>query len=160
MTLKETFEALEVLFREWLATNKGRAYVAGDNNSLFACLGDAPGVFRVVFYFDQSEPRGDIDELGREDRTFLVILSRGRGFSASESDSLMLGNAGGKPLFILLEEARELVRGWDTGDETIDDTMPTYLGMARFDSGLPRTDAYQVKFSLPAQLPEYHGGDE
>jgi len=157
MTISEQLIKLRDALADWARENSGSVVVASDPVHLWNLLSTKPGAPRGILLFDSEEKRGDIEEAGRVDRKFLLVISRGRGFTADRADALTKGSAGGKPLFDLVEEAREIVRSIEVeSPEEIDEVVTNHLRTARFDSGDLIVDAYQIEFSLATQLPEYH----
>lgn len=129
MTIAEQTRLLLAALEPWAAANAGSVKVAGDKPHLFQLLGASPGAPRAAVYFAWERPRSRKfnDLAGRVDRAFWVCVSRGRGFNAELGKSLTRGVAGGKPMFILVEEARELARALRQND--IDESRPYYKGI-------------------------------
>jgi hypothetical protein len=154
MTIKEQMKLLEEALLPWAAANAGMVKVANDKPHLFQLLGTSPGAPRAAVYFVEERPRSRrFDDIaGRVDRKFWVCVSRGRGFNAELGKSLTEGVAGGKPMFILLEEAREEVRG--TRQEDIDETRPYYKGTYPIDLEGAAVDAYYIEVVLAADIPQ------
>src|ERR1700743_1532202 len=113
MTIDGQTRLLLKALEPWAAANAGSVKVANDKPHLFQLLGASPGAPRAAIYFAGERARSGKfnDVAGRMDRKFLICISRGRGFNAKLGKSLIDGVAGGKPMFVLLEEAREEVRG-------------------------------------------------
>lgn len=86
------------------------------------------------------------------DRKFWICISRGRGFNADLGKSLTEGVAGGKPMFILVEEAREEVRGVRLDD--LDETRPYYQGTYPIEMKDATVDAYYIELILAADIPQ------
>src|SRR5262245_6999631 len=144
MTIAEGLNAVQQVLDAWAKSKGGAAEVAGDPLHLFGLLGLKPGGVRAVVMFAGDLKRGDFEESGISDLNFVVVLSRGRGFTLDPGASLVLGSAGGEPLFDLLEAARDLVRSMSfPEDET--EVTPNYLGSEIFSTpdGKP-ADAYQL----------------
>ncbi len=107
-------------------------------------------------FFVEERPRsrnfGDV--AGKVDRKFWICLSRGRGFSAELGKSLTEGVAGGKPMFVLVEQAREQARGIRLDDQTADDNRPVYQGIFPIEFEAATVDAYYVEITLAADIPQ------
>jgi hypothetical protein len=99
--------------------------------------------------FQGEAKRGELEEAGFMDRTFMVIVSTGRGF-VMPSDGLR-ETGGHKPISDLLEEARQVLRGIQFSSDTTEVT-PDYKGMGIFTlpDGRP-VDAWQMEFSIGVQ---------
>ena len=161
MTIAEHLEAVSEVLAPWAQDIGGRVAIAGDANHLWNLLAEKPGAFRGVLLFDVETPRGELDELGRVDRKYILVISRGRGFTADRGDNFTKGSAGGKALYEIAEEARELIRFAEVeSPEDIDETRVVYLGTRRFDTGDLVTDAIQIEFQIAAGLPENREDEE
>lgn len=154
MTISEQLKFLKDQLTPWARDVKARLEIAADAVHLLGLLATSPGAPRVVVMFDGEEKRGEYEELGRIDRKFMVIVSRGRGFKLEPGDALTEGQAGGKALYDLVEEVREVIRGLVFNRETTEG-MPNYLSTVRFDLPESTVDAYQINFQIGTQLPTH-----
>jgi hypothetical protein len=156
MTIDGQIKLLLNALEPWAADNGGSLKVANDKPHLFQLLGTAPGAPRAAVYFVEERPRSEkfADAAGKVDRKFWVCVSRGRGFSAELGKSLTEGVAGGKPMFVLCEQARELARGVRLEDQTADDNRPVYQGTFPIEFEAATVDAYYVELTLAADIPE------
>lgn len=157
MTIAEQLQFVRDQLQPWAVEVKGRVEIAADAIHLLGLLATAPGAPRVVILFDAEDRRGEYEELGRVDRKFMVVVSRGRGFALDPGQSLTTGVAGGRPLYDLVEQAREMIRGLVFDRETTEG-IPNYTGTVRFTLEENAVDAYQINFSIGVQLP-LHNGD-
>lgn len=153
MTIAEHLLFIAAALKDWAQETKGRVEIASDAMHLLGLLSTSPGAPRCVVMFDSEEKRGEFEESGGVDRKFLVIVSRGRGFTL-EGDSLVKGAAGGKPMYDLCEEVREIIRALRFTDAGATEVLPNYLATRRFTLEESATDAYQIEFSTGVQLPE------
>lgn len=155
MKIGQQLEKMRAALADWARGNGGTIAIASDPVHLWHLLSAAPGGVRGVLLFDAEEVRGEIGELGRVDRKFILVISRGRGFNAERSDALTKGSGGGKALFDLVEEAREVLRSLEVENaDDIDEVTLNYSRTSRFDPGDLILDTYQIEFQCPAQLPE------
>jgi hypothetical protein len=154
MTIAEQTQLLLKALEPWAVSNAGSVKVANDKPHLFQLLGANPGAPRVAVYFVEERPRSRTfdDIAGRVDRTFWICVSRGRGFNAALGKSLTEGVAGGKPMFVLVEEAREEARAVRQDD--IDESRPYYKGTYPIDIEDATVDAYYVEIVLAAEIPQ------
>jgi hypothetical protein len=154
MTIDGQTKLLLKALEPWAAANAGSIKVANDKPHLFQLLGTSPGAPRAAVYFVEEKPRSKKfnDIAGRVDRKFWVCVSRGRGFNAELGRSLTEGVAGGKPMFILVEEAREEVRG--IRQEDIDEARPYYRGTQPIELEGATVDAYYIEIILAADIPQ------
>lgn len=156
MTIDAQTKLLLKALEPWAADNGGSVKVASDKAHLFQVLGAAPGAPRAAVYFVDERPRSRSfsDVTGKTDRTFWVCVSRGRGFGANLGKSLTEGVAGGKPMFVLVEEAREEVRAVRLDDQTDNDSRPVYQGVFPIEFKAATVDAYYIELSLAADIPQ------
>ncbi len=155
MTIKEQVQAVVKELNSWARTNGGRAVMASGPVHVLELLREQPGGVTAAVLFDSEDPRGEMSETGKVDRGFKLILSRGKGFRIESGESLVDGVAGGRPLFDLVEEAREIVRGIEFTAEGGDpeDQVVQYRGTSNFEVQGFVLDAYEVRFGAGAQLP-------
>lgn len=146
--LKQVRDALQL----WAAEKGGTAEIARDPFHLLSLLQIKPGSFRAAVLFASETKRGDLEETSMVDRGYSVILSRGRGLTAKPTDSLVVGQGDGEPLFDLVEQLRELIRGlsFETGTTEV---TPNYTGTEIFAVDGKAIDAYQLNFQIGTLLP-------
>lgn len=153
MTIAEQLQFIAAALKQWGVETKARVEIAADPVHLIGLLATAPGAPRVVVMFDGEEKRGDYEESGGVDRKFLVVVSRGRGFTLEPGDALTQGAAGGKPLYVIVEEAREIIRALRFTEVDALEALPNYLATRRLQLEEAAVDAYQIEFSTGVQLP-------
>ena len=161
MTITEQMKLMLDALAEWHKVVGGSVKVANDEPHLFTILGAAPGAARTAILFDEETARSEKnnDLLGRVDRKFIVAISRGRGFNLDQGKSLTEGVAQGKPMFELVEEAREVLRGLRMLGEN--EPVLYYLGSKRLQFQGVTTDAYAITLGLAADIPDqYDPADE
>ena len=154
MKLSDQVKAIRTALATWAKEQGGTVEVAGDAAHAFSLLYASPGALRVAIWPNEETAAGTRPEGGRATRKFLVVLSRGRSLALEKSDSLLSYVAGAQPLFDLVEDARDLVRGieFTEGDES---AALEYAGWQPLQIPSERIlDAYQLTFTLEAQLPE------
>jgi hypothetical protein len=155
MTIREQSELIRETLAEWARTAGGRAAVAGDPAQILEILRIRPDGFVAIISFDSETPRTEYDELGGMDRTFKVVISRGKGFKLDTGESLTDGAAGAGPLFDLVEQARELLRALPLDPETSLEVLPKYLGTSPYEVQGYLLDAYEIRLSIGTQIPSH-----
>jgi hypothetical protein len=157
MTIAEQMNAVLAVLEPWAAENKGHARAAGDVVSVLDMLRAKPGGVLCAVVWEAEDPRGEWgSELGKVDRKFKVVVSRGRGLRLDTGESLTEGSAGGRPMYDLVEEVRELVRGVRLPEDQVedpDDRKPEYLGTGTYEVGGFVLDAYEVRIGFGTQIP-------
>lgn len=154
MTLLEILERLHAPLAAWATENKGAAEIVGDMAGLFTSLWklkQKPGGVHVFLAVTAGDSRSEFAEYGREDLSLSIIITRGQSFTLAANGSILRGAAGGRALFDLAEEAREVVRSTRLdGDEPI----PNYRGFRTFDGGEMNIDAYELTFKVSRDIPQ------
>jgi len=79
-----------------------------------------------------------------------LLLAALEPWAAANAGSVKV--AGGKPMFILVEEARELARALRQDD--IDESRPYYKGIHPIELPGAAVDAYYIELLLAADIPQ------
>jgi len=139
-----------------------KAYIASDFVHAWEILLNKPGTCKIAILFEDEKARvnfagGDIT--GRVNRYIDVMISRGRGLDAIRSGNLSEGVGGGRPLFDLAEEMRDVLRL--IRFDPVTDEPPNYIGLGRWgkDEGF-NIDAFKCSIWIGTQLrlPVYENG--
>lgn len=159
MTISDQLKFIKAQLTPWITEVKGRVEIAADAVHLLGLLALSPGAPRVVILFDGEDKRGEYEELGKVDRKFMVVISRGRGFKLDPGAALTEGVAGGPALYDLFEQCREVIRDI-VFDRATTDGITNYTAGLRFSLEENAVDAYQINFSIGVQLPVHHQEEE
>lgn len=152
MKIKDQLTQIRDTLDGWARGHGGRVFIASDPYHLVTLLRENPKAMRCGLMFHGESKRGDYEERGAVDRTFWVVCTRGQGLKLEPGASLVEGSAGGVPLFDLVEEARQIIRGIQFDPGTTE-TTPNYLGTEPFNTEGYLVDAYRIEFSIGVQLP-------
>jgi hypothetical protein len=155
MTIREQLEQLSQVFGEWAGgeTVRGAVEIASDPAELEFKLAQRPGGTQVYIVFQGEDKRGEFEEMGAVDRKFLVVVSRGgKAMAARGSDATMKGTGGGRALFDLVEEARQVGRGVQFAQSTEVTMDSRSCAPYIFADGSP-ANAYVMEFWIGVQLP-------
>ena len=154
MRIADQLKALQVALGPWAFNNGGAAFVVSDPSHLWEMAYAASSKLRVLILYSGEEIRGPFSTAAathRVDRNFVVLVTRGRGFNADRGTSLTDTVGNDPPLFSLLEEGREIIRGM----VNISVELPVDYKMIRPHSmGEVIMDAYSIEFSCATDLPE------
>jgi hypothetical protein len=159
MTIAQHLQLICNALETWAKGYGGRASIARDPVHIFDLLRMKPGGIDAVVMFREEKKPDPNPCAGMAQRTFLVILSRGRGFTLEQGDSLVKGAAGGPALYDLIEEARALV--WalvvtpstEAHEPGQDEMLFNYAGCRLFEfAGATLVDAYQLEFTIWTQI--------
>jgi len=151
MTIAEQLKQISERLAPWAQSVGGRVEIANDPVHAFSILQAKPGAPTAVVQFHDEEKRGEYEEASMVDRTFHVIIYRSAGMKLGKGESLVAGTAGGRALYDLAEEVRELVRGISF-DETTEVT-PDYRRTQPYTFQDVTFDALQIEFTIGCQLP-------
>ncbi len=154
MTTAEQANAILAALGDWVANNKGRAFLAADEPSCLEQLRAKPGAPSAAVLWLDEKPRGHNPEEGKVLRAFKIVISRGRGLSLLTGDSLTKGAAGGEPMFDLIEQARETIRSLRMDDQPGELQAPIYHGAGAWRVHGYLLDAYEIRFALFADIPQ------
>lgn len=152
MTIGEQLQFIAGGLQPWAQEIKASVAIVESVAHLVSQLVQAPGSPRILIMVDAEEKRGEYEELGRVDRRFLVVVSRGVSMRIEDGRSILEGAAGGRPFYDLLEECREVIRGLRFDHESTE-RIPNYVGMSRVQVDGFITDARQLAFTIGTQLP-------
>ena len=130
------------------------AYIASDFVHAWEILLNKPGTAKIAILFEDEKARvnfagGDIT--GRVNRYIDVIISRGRGLNQVRSANLTDGTGGGRPLFDMAEDMRDVLRL--IRFNPVSDEVPDYIGLGRWgkDEGF-NIDAFKCSIWIGTQL--------
>lgn len=137
---------------ETLRPDSATVFIAGDPYQLVTLLRETTKGVRVGVLFSSEDKRGDYEERGAVDREFWVVASRGQGLKLEPGASLVEGQGGGRPLFDVMEDIRQAIRGLSFDAETTEVT-PDFRGIKTFNTEGYLVDAYQITFTIGVQLP-------
>lgn len=145
--------------KEWAKENGGTVEIGTDIVHVFALLQTKPGGFRAILHWRAEDKRGEYEEAGQVDEKFWVVLSFGRSLALNKGDALVDGQAGGgKAIFDLVEECRDLMRGLDFDADTTEGTVD-YKGARPFEVPSDTVmDAVELEFWIGNQLPAVDPG--
>jgi hypothetical protein len=136
----------------WAVGEALKVHIAQDPFHAVYLLTMTPQSGAVIAMFESETKRGEFEEAGEVDRTFRVIITRGRGMKLEPGASLTDGVAGGKPMFELVEALVAVVRALEF-DPVTTETHVNYRETKPFTMEGYTLDAYQVEFSIGCQLP-------
>jgi hypothetical protein len=152
MTIAQQLKQIEDAQNVWAKEYKGKAEIATDIVHFLSLLSLAPGSVRSAILFNGELPRGDIEELGRVDRSFLIAISRGRSLTLDQAGGLVNKSGSGEPLFNLVEFSRDSLLAMKFDPDTCE-RMPYYKGIRRVEVEGFLIDAYQIEIQIGTQIP-------
>lgn len=152
MNIAAQIKLINQTLAPWATKEKGSVKVAHDVPHLFKLLGENAGVVRAAILFAGEKPRNPeySDVVGRVDREYWIAFSRGYTLESYAGKSLVDGIAGGRPMFDLIEEARNILRAAELSDT--DELLPYYHGVELLTFEGVTLDAYRIKLVIAADV--------
>jgi hypothetical protein len=151
MTIAEQLKAIAAVLRPWAERNRSSVTILSDQVHLLELLRLKPGAVLIGLLFESETVRGEWDNLGRVDRAYKVIVTRGRGLKLDSGESLVGTSSEDRPVFELVEEARELVRTAEIGEV---EGRPEYRGIGQYELQGAIFDGWEVRFVIGTAIPE------
>ena len=154
LTTDQLLRFIRDSIKPWVAARRGAVSIAADPWNVLEILGTRPGGFRVVVLWAGDKKRGEHEEAGVVDHNVQIVTSMGRALTREPGQHLADGASGAEPLYKLIGELRETLRGLQFPDGVTEGAL-NYLGTDSFTTpeGLA-IDAYVSTFQLGAYLPQ------
>jgi hypothetical protein len=144
---------------ETFAQNEqGVVNVASDLEHAWRLASNDTQTPKFIVVFTGEDIRGDFPVAAinhRVDRHFSLIVSRGRGMDEQRAKSLWKDAQNAKPLFEIVEGARDVIRGLYS--QKFVENPIDFRGINQWDTRPYITDAYNINFSIPCDLPAFGG---
>lgn len=150
-------KTIKGIFDIYCTTNKGAAFICSDLVHLWKLLFDNSQGLKILIMFNGETIRGEFGiaaQMGRVDRQFVVVVSRGRCLTPNDpGKALVNDDFNAPPLFELVEEIRDVCRAiifdanWTERPVDFSNVIPfptEHTGRI--------VDAYQISFSVGTQL--------
>ena len=134
----------------------GTLLIASDLQHAWGFCQNNENTLKVVVVYTGEDIRGGFAEAAinhRVDMQFSVVISRNRGLDANRAQSMVSDSGYARPLFVLVSEVRNLIRSM--ASELMVEWPVDFKGISQWDTGPFITDAYVIKFSIPADLPDF-----
>lgn len=162
MKIKEQAGLINDALQTWINTltpaGQGNGYcrVVSDMSHLWYLLFNGPKTLKCLTMYVGENIRDVFPGaaiLGRVDRGFKTVVSRSRGFAADRSDPLKDDTVYGVPLFDLVEQARDVIRGLQFNPVSTERPID-YVGVDQFSTGDTKLiiDAYGIDYTIGSQL--------
>lgn len=158
VTVADQLEILRHTLREYaIQLDAGNAFVCSDLVHLWSKFWDRSQGTKILILYTGEDIRGafgDASILGRVDRAFSVVVSRGRGLQVGDRGKpLYQTYQNEQPLFVTVEQVRDLCRTIKFDPQWCE--MPVdYRGIKPFASPPDIiVDAYEIQFSCGTNLP-------
>jgi hypothetical protein len=159
LTIKGCMDICMGALSRYAQDQQGYAFIASDLEHAWrlAISGNTQAP-KFVVVFTGQEIRGDFAVAAinhRVDSHFSLIISRGRGFNLDRGQSLVADNVNAPPLFEIVEGARDVIRSlWS---QKFVESPVDFRGVNQWDTRPYITDAYNINFAIPCDLPFFAG---
>ena len=150
--ISEQAKILRDSLATWATPLGGKAVIVYSLKDLWEQASINSQVPRVLICYNGSRPRGAFsvsNALNREDRDWIVVLTRGRGYNTVRGDTLS-ENTGVEPLYDWVEQLRDFIRNI----KNISEETPCvdYSGIKPMQMGNLVIDGYQITFSTANEI--------
>jgi hypothetical protein len=157
MTIEETMKLLLGPLKFYASRVKGIADIVSDELHLWYYCYNSEDVPKLLLIYNGDKIRGDFKVAAlnsMSDFDFDLVVSRNRGLQVDRAQSLAFNAGNAKPLFQIVEEARNLIRCINTPVGTGLVEWPIdYRGTDKWQMPGWIMDGYRVHFSVPNFLP-------
>lgn len=154
MTIADQARFIRDALNPWAQQEGGKTFVASDLAHLWQMAQANSKSPRAILCYNGEDIRGDFTVaaiLGRVDRHWLLAVTRGRGFAAERGDALTETVGNNKPLYDLVDEARNLIRAM-TLDPNVTERPVDFKAIRPMVFGDAIMDGYQIEFSIGTSL--------
>ena len=154
MTISAQLRSIQSDLGDVDSVGGGGVFIASDIVNMWEQAYNASNKLRVILCCTGEEIRGDFTIAAychRVDRQFVALVTRGRSFTPDRGAGLTETIQNAAPLFDMVEVVRDKIRSM------LDNSEELPVDYKGFHSVPPETglviDAYQINFSLVADLP-------
>jgi len=154
ITISEQARILRDSLATWATPLGGKAVVVHSVKQLWEQAVINSQVPRVLICYNGSRPRGAFkvsNALNREDRDWIIALTRGRGYHSVRGDALS-DDTGVEPLYDWIEQIRDFVRNINNISE--ETPCVDYSGIKPMTMGNLVVDGYMITFSTANDIPK------
>ena len=146
--------------KNWAVTEGGTAEIAHDLSHMWRKAYDGSKAPKCIICCAGEDVRGPFETAAatsRVDRHFVILVTRGRGYSSVRGDTLTEQVGSARPFYELLEEARDIIRVL-VFDTAVNEANPAlcdpvdYRGIKPAVLDEETLDAYLIEFSVGTQL--------
>ena len=109
---------------------------------------------RILICYNGEQSRGSFEQIARwhrVDRSWLVAVTKGRGYYSQRGDTLSNHLNVEMPLFDVVENVRDVVRFMETISE--ETPMPDYRGIKPMQLGNLVVDGYLIEITTANDIP-------
>ena len=158
MSLKDMMDLVYGLLNKYAVSQSGKAAIcSSEQQQWYYCFRNENFPLYLLIWTGEtlrgSQPNASINRMA--DQTFDVIVTRNRGLELNRAQTLVYGAGNAPPLYLLTEEARDLVRCITSapGAGQMQEWPIQYHGAEILSLPGFIMDGYRLKFSLMNFLP-------
>lgn len=160
MSIVDQLNAIKDALGDWARIYKGEVFIGADTGHVLTQIINKPGMVQAYVMLPSEDPYGEHEEAGMVLRTFLVVISRGRGLALDPGTNLLKQVGSQEPLYDIIENARDILRHMemavdeDMGHDAMNaEQVLAYRGFRPWrGSGELPIDAMELQFDLINQL--------
>ena len=154
ITISEEANLLKDALDAWATLYGGEARVVSNLRDMWQQASTSSQTPNILICYNGEVSRGSFSQQAvwhRVDRQWLVAVTKGRGYYANRGDSLSDASATEMPLYDVIENVRDTIRGL----LTISEETPTvdYKSIKPMQLGNLVVDGYQIEFSTANDIP-------
>jgi hypothetical protein len=153
IAISDQANAIAAWLNQWAQPKGGTAAVVSNLRDLWNQASLSSQKPRILICFNGATARGDFAHIApwhREDRHWLVAITRGRGFNANRGDSLTEQTGDAEPFYDSVETVRDLLRRMIGISEEI---LIDYRSIKPMQLGNLVVDGFTIELSTANDVP-------
>ena len=154
ITISQEANLIQEALQEWVRPYGGQAHIVSNLKDLWNQAALNSQTPRILICYNGEQSRGSFEQIARwhrVDRSWLVAVTKGRGYYSQRGDTLSNHLNVEMPLFDVVENVRDVVRFMETISE--ETPMPDYRGIKPMQLGNLVVDGYLIEITTANDIP-------
>jgi len=154
ITISQTANLIQDALQDWARPYGGVASIASNLKDLWNQASMNSQTPRILICFNGETARGSFEQISRwhrVDRSWIIAVTKGRGYYSNRGDSLSNGMSVEMPLFDAVENVRDVVRFLTTISE--ETPSPDYRNTKPMQLGNLIVDGYTIEITTANDIP-------
>lgn len=154
ITISQTAQLIHAAVDEFAQTYGGKADIVSNLKELWNQASINSQSPRILIVYNGETSRGSFSQIApwhRVDRSWLIAVTKGRGWYANRGDSLYNAEVQEMPLYDVVENVRDVVRFLQTISE--ETPMPDYRSTKPMQMGTMVIDGYLIEITTANDIP-------
>lgn len=154
ITISQEANLIQAALQDWVGQWGGTAVIASNLRDLWSQSSINSQHPRILICYNGEVARGSFEQMSRfhrVDRSWLVAVTKGRGFFAQRGDSLSNAEVTEMPLYDVVENVRDLVRFMDNISE--ETPHPDFRSIKPMQMGNMVVDGYTIEITTANDIP-------